>query len=110
MSDDNQIEIPPSFVALFVAPGRTRPQAPRSEIAARYGLCEDLATMLTETAHDRLWELGIAQTDVLARIHHGLLIDDSVVNTAEAQWVIRRLAELLDWDAPAFGTDAAAPP
>lgn len=49
MSNENQIEIPPSFIVLFVDPGRQRPNAPHDVVAARYELCEDLATMLTET-------------------------------------------------------------
>ena len=49
MSDDNQIEIPPSFMALYLDPGRHKPNAPRDVITGRYELCDDLATMLTET-------------------------------------------------------------
>ena len=100
MSDDNQIEVPPSFIALFVAPGRIKPNAPRAEIQQRYEFCEDLASMLTETAQSRLWELGITEGDVLARIHSGLLAGGAGVNAAEAQWVLRRLAELLGWESP----------
>lgn len=100
MSDDNQIEVPPSFIALFVEPGRIKPNAPRAEIQQRYEFCEDLASMLTETAQSRLWELGITEDDVLARIHGGLLAGEVGVNEAEAQWVLRRLAELLGWESP----------
>lgn len=101
MSDENQIVLPPSFVALFVAPGRTRPGASRGEISARHEFCEDLATMLTETASARLWELGITEADVLERIHRGLLVPGTPVSPAEAQWVIRRLAEMMGWPMPA---------
>jgi hypothetical protein len=100
MSDDNQIEVPPSFIALFVEPGRIKPNAPRAEIQQRYEFCEDLASMLTETAQSRLWELGITEADVLARIHGGLLSGEVGVNATEAQWVLRRLAELLGWESP----------
>lgn len=100
MSDDNQIEVPPSFIALFVEPGRIKPNAPRAEIQQRYEFCEDLASMLTETAQSRLWELGITEADVLARIHAGLLAGEVGVNEAESQWVLRRLAELLGWESP----------
>ncbi|MBP6646793.1 MAG: hypothetical protein KA207_13105 [Burkholderiaceae bacterium] len=34
---------------------------------------------------------------VLERCHRGLIGEGAVVNEAEAQWVIRRLAELLEW-------------
>ncbi|MBC7995432.1 MAG: ATPase with chaperone activity [Rhizobacter sp.] len=100
MSDDNQIEVPPSFIALFVEPGRIKPNASRAEIQQRYEFCEDFASMLTETAQSRLWELGITEADVLARIHAGLLAGEVGVNEAEAQWVLRRLAELLGWESP----------
>lgn len=100
MSDDNQIEVPPSFIALFVEPGRIKPNAPRAEIQQRYEFCEDLASMLTETAQSRLWELGITEGDVLERIHQGLLAGPVGVNAAEARWVTRRLAELLGWESP----------
>lgn len=100
MSDDSQILVPPSFVALYLAPGQTRPSASRAEITARHEFCEDLATMLTETAADKRWELGVTEADVLERVHRGLLGDASTVSAAEARWVTRRLAELLGWDAP----------
>ena len=45
MSEDNQIIIPPSFIALFVPPGRIKPTEPREVIAERYELCEDLARL-----------------------------------------------------------------
>ena len=98
MSDDSQIHVPPSFVALFVEPGRIKPRASREAIAARYELCEDLATMLVEHAGTTRWQLGVTGDDVLERIRRGLLSDDSGVDAAEAQWVVRRLAELLGWD------------
>ncbi len=46
MSDENQLIVPPSFIALFIDPGRSRPNAPREFIAARYDLCEDMANLL----------------------------------------------------------------
>lgn len=99
MSDGNQIIIPPSFIALFVEPGRTKPSATREHIYARYDLCEDLANMLTEQATNKLWELGITEADVLERIHQGLGDDEIGLTAAEAQWVILRLAEILGWQA-----------
>ena len=50
MSIDNQIEIPPSFIALYLTPGRDRPNATHEVILARYELCEDMACILTEHA------------------------------------------------------------
>ena len=98
MSDDNQIDIPASFIALFVAPGRQKPSEPRHVVADRYELCEDMATMLTETAKNMLFSLGISEHEVLVRIERGLTGDDSVVSVPEAQWVMQRLAELIGWD------------
>ncbi len=102
MSDVNQIVVPPSFVALFVPPGRSKPTASREDIAARYEFCEDLASMLTEHASSKLWELGITEADMLERMHRGLVSGDMTLEPLEAQWVICRLAELLGWDAGVF--------
>jgi hypothetical protein len=97
MSDESQIVVPPSFIALFVPPGRIKPTAPRTEIAARYEFCEDLAQMLTEQAQDKRWQLGVTEDIVLERMLGGLQADGSVVSATEAVWVVTRLAELLDW-------------
>lgn len=97
MSDESQIAIPASFIALYVDPGRIKPRASREEIAARYEFCEDLATMLVDHARTKLWELGVTEVDVLERIRRGLATGQSGVSSAEAVWVIRRLAELLGW-------------
>ena len=98
MSDDNQIDIPASFIALFVAPGRQKPSEPRHVVADRYELCEDMAIMLTETAKNMLFSLGISEHEVLVRIQRGLTGDNSVVSVPEAQWIMQRLAELLAWE------------
>lgn len=107
MSEDSQIVVPPSFVALFVPPGRIKPTAGRDEIASRYELCEDLAQMLTEQATTKRWDLGVTETDVLERFERGLRADGGVVNLAEARWVVRRLAELLGWPDPGPAVNAA---
>ena len=112
MSDESQIVVPPSFIALFVVPGRSKPTAPRAEIAARHEFCEDLANLLTEPASTRLWELGVTEADVLERMHRGLSVDTpespATVSPVEARWVICRLAELLGWPMPA-GCEGAPP-
>ena len=101
--NDSQIEIPPSFLALFMEPGRSKPTATRFFIAQRYELCEDMAQLLTQTAQEMLHRLGIAERDVLQRCYQGLCgdnpVDNPVVNPQEARWVVRRLAELLGWQA-----------
>ncbi|CAN5741219.1 hypothetical protein BH11PSE8_BH11PSE8_17960 [soil metagenome] len=97
MSDDNQIEIPPTFIALFVPPGRIKPTESREFIAARYEFCEDLANLMTEHARSMLFSLGVDESDVLERCHRGLLDAASGVSKPEAGWVVQRLAELLEW-------------
>ena len=97
MSEENQIVIPPSFIALFVPPGRLRPTESRAHIAERYELCEDFAQMLVETATSKRFELGADEADVLDRIARGLAAPGSLLDTAEAGWVLSRLAELLGW-------------
>ena len=97
MSDENQLTIPPSFIALFVPPGRIKPNASREQIAERYEFCEDLATMMMDSAKTLLWELGVTEADVLERVRRGLLTDESGVDAPQAEWVTHRLAELLDW-------------
>lgn len=103
MSDDNQIIVPPSFVALFVPPGRIKPTQPRGHIAARYELCEDLAQALVEHAQTVHFDTGADEGEVLRRMQSGLASPEGVVDAAEAVWVTRRLAELLGWPDPGGG-------
>jgi hypothetical protein len=98
MSDDNQIIIPPSFISIFVEPGRIKPSASKEHIHERYDLCEDMAHLLTEQASNKLWELGITEADVLLRIGKGLCGTDIGLSEQEVQWVIKRLAEILGWE------------
>jgi hypothetical protein len=100
MYDHNQIEVPDSFVALFIDPGRQRPNASRAEVSARYEFCEDLANHLFEYARAQHHDLGIDEGEVLARVLLGLQQPDSSVSPAEARWVVRRLAELESWPDP----------
>ncbi len=101
MSEDNQIVIPASFIAVFVPPGRIRPTASRQEMAQRYDLCEDLAQMLTDPAADKHAMLGVDEEEVLRRMKLGLLEMTAVdITPAEAQWVVCRLSELLGWPMP----------
>jgi hypothetical protein len=101
--DENQTIVPPSFIALYVPSGRSRPTESRAVIAARHDLCEDMAQMLTDHARATLFALSITEELVLDRVYRGLLADAAVVSADEARWVTQRLAELLDWPQPAFG-------
>ena len=92
MSDENQIVIPPSYTALCVPAGRSRPSAGQAQMSARYEFCEDLANLLTEHARPTRRELAISEGDALER-------------------VLRRLVELLDWAAlerPDLSADQSA--
>jgi hypothetical protein len=96
MSDDYQIEIPPSFQALHVD-ARQRLTLPLAEYRARYEICEDLANHLSEHCRSIHVEIGVDEQEVLARCLQGLYTPDSGVSEAEAGWVVTRLAELLGW-------------
>ena len=100
MSDASQIDIPPSFVALFVTPGHTRPHTAREVVAARYELCEDLAQSLAPTASHMQLARDLHTADVLSQCQQAISGPDAVIEGAEAHWVVCRLAELLDWDMP----------
>jgi hypothetical protein len=97
VSEDSQIRVPERFIALFIEPGRIKPRLSRTEIETRHELCEDLAQMLTDTAREQAWALGITGDDVLERIRRGLPGCGLEIDPAEQGWVIGRLAELMGW-------------
>jgi len=107
MDDPNQIEVPPSFLALFTSPSGQRLTEPMATVRARYELCEDLAQMLTEQAGVALFRSGGTEGVVLEQIRLGLAGAESPVQPAEAAWVVRRLAELLGWEPPEASPAAA---
>jgi hypothetical protein len=98
MTIDNQIEPPQSFMAMYVTPGRSRPNAPQEIVLARYEQCEDMACILTEHAQTLAFKENFSESEVLARCHQGLRDDASDFNEMEAAWVICRLTELLGWE------------
>ncbi|MDB5956837.1 ATPase with chaperone activity [Ramlibacter sp.] len=100
MHDPNQIEVPPSFLALFTTPSGHRLTEPMSTVRERYELCEDLAQMLTDRASTAQFKSGASAGEVLQQIQLGLTAEGSTVQPSEATWVVTRLAELLDWRAP----------
>jgi hypothetical protein len=101
MDDYNQIEVPPSFVALFTSPSGVRLTEPMTTVRRRYELCEDLAQMLTDQASTALFKSGGSEREVLEKMQLALTDAESPVQPAEATWVVRRLAELLGWESPA---------
>ena len=107
MDDTSQIQPPPSFVELFRdRAGRIR--TPLAEVVQRYELCEDLACHLVEQAQTLYYSGNSSEEGVLLGFHTGLAAEGSVVSTAEAGWVIQRLAELLEWRAPQLPTGEQA--
>lgn len=100
---DNQIEIPQSFIALYVKPGRSTPNAPQEAVIARYEQCEDMASVLTEHAQTLAFKENFTEAEVLVRCHQGLLAAPAEFTAEEACWVIHRLAELLGWPAMESG-------
>jgi hypothetical protein len=100
MDEHSQIVIPEAFVDLYRPTPHGRPTLGRVEIAARHELCEDLAQAMTEHARTMLFGAGLAEDEVLRRCHHGLRAPGAGLSAAEATWVVRRLAELLDWPQP----------
>ncbi|RZL85837.1 MAG: hypothetical protein EOP82_31840 [Variovorax sp.] len=101
MSDDYQIDIPPSFFALYTD-ARQRLSEPISVVRARYEVCEDLAQLLVAQAQLLHHTELPSEEGILSRIHAGLQSAESGVSAAEAGWIVRRLAELLGWDCPAL--------
>lgn len=97
MSIDNQIEPPQSFMAMYATPGSSRPNAPQEVVLARYELCEDMASLLTEQAGVIAFKEGLGEKDILLRCHRGLREDPQGLSEREAVWVIQRVAELLEW-------------
>ncbi len=108
MSDENQIEIAQTFIALHVRPGRSRPDAPHAVVLARYEQCEDTAQALVLHAQTWAFKENLPEQEILQRCHQGLLADASAFSAPEAGWVISRLAELLDWTVPEFVSPGAA--
>jgi hypothetical protein len=97
MSEEHQVHLPESFVAIYVPIGKLKPTLSREQLLQRYELCEDMAHLLTERAADLQFQLGITEAMALDQCENGLLAEPAVVSPAEARWVVCRLAELLQW-------------
>lgn len=98
MYDHNQTLVPDSFLALHSRHGR--PLLSREEMEARHEVCETIASQLAAA----LAQHGVGvddSTDALARVRDGLLGDDGDASGAdESDWVVRRIAELMEWPQP----------
>lgn len=108
MEDENQIVVPPAFLALF-QDRRGRLQEPPALVRERYELCEDMASSLVERAlqviHGAPSEAGVLQA-----FHAALNQPATGLHADEARWVVLRLAELLNWPSPPLDTSAVSPP
>ena len=108
MDDDNQIHVPPSFMAVYTdTRGRLTDKA--DTVRTRYELCEDLAGHLVEHAQTLYHVQAPSEAEILRRIHAGLCTAESGVSVAEATWIVTRLAELLVWQCPVLVAPQPAP-
>ena len=114
--EDNQIHVPPSFLAVY-ADSRQRLREPASVVRNRYELCEDLAGHLVEQAQTLYHVQAPSEAEILRRIHAGLCAAESGVSVDEASWITTRLAELLNWPCPVLtqpateeGAEGEGPP
>ena len=96
MTDEYQIDIPPSFFAVYTN-ARQRLSEPIEVVRARYEICEDLANHLVGHAQLQHHTEVPVESDILRRIHSGLATPDAGVSAEEAAWIVHRLAELLEW-------------
>lgn len=101
--DDYQIPLPASFQALH-ADARGRLLAPLDAVRARYEWCEDLAQLLVERVGSEQPQDSWRDQERLLGLCRAGLGDGreagATQSAAEADWIVRRLAELLGWAAP----------
>jgi hypothetical protein len=100
MDDSNQIEVPPSFLALFTSRGGHRLLQPMDTVRERYEMCEDLAHMLAERAAAEHFKAGGSERETLAKMELALSDPASGLEPGEVSWVVTRLAEVLGWELP----------
>lgn len=94
--DDSQIQVPESFQSLFRQGASARLNEPWHHVMARYETCEDLAQGLAPQARALVADLGVTSLDVAQKVGAGLMHPSVGLSPEEAQWVVRRLQELLD--------------
>lgn len=99
MDDTSQIQPPESFANLFRGRAGIL-KTPIAEVVTRYELCEDLACHLVEQAQTVYHAGNTSEAGVLQGFYNAIAENDSALSPKEAGWVIQRLAELLQWQAP----------
>jgi hypothetical protein len=95
MSDNRQISVPASFIALYVTPGAMQHHPNRAWLEQRHDLCEDLVQLLCEQIRDKVWQLGITQSDAIDRIERSLPTLSIELSNPEIVWVLHRIREVL---------------
>lgn len=100
MIDQSQTPGLRAFVQMYAADSRAaRDIGP--VIGERYEICEHLAQALARLLDDMQRTTGVPAHAVRDRVQAGLLRQESIVTPAEAQWVMARLASLMeDFEAP----------
>ena len=96
MIDQSQTPGLRAFVEMYTADTRAaRDIGP--VIGERYELCEHLAQALSRQLADMHNSIGLPTRLVRERVREGLMRQEAIVTEPEAQWVMARLADLLDW-------------
>ncbi len=95
MTDERQIVVPASFLALYTPTGKTRPTPPREWLEQRHDLCEDFSQLLYETVTEKILALGITESDAVERVQRGMAELALDLSEAETEWVMTRLDEIL---------------
>jgi hypothetical protein len=98
MYEHNQTLVPDSFLALYVAQGR--PTRDRAFVEARHEMCEDLAQQTSDFCQSLQFSKELTELATLEKCRLGLLASPTAVAESEADWVICRVAELLNWPLP----------
>ena len=80
---------------IYTPTGQRRPSVPRPWLEERHDLCEDLAQLLAEKVKEKVWQLGITESDALDRIAMGLTELSLDLSESEQTWVLARTQEVL---------------
>jgi len=96
MYDDNQTFVPDSFIELY-QDARGRLTIGKPELAALYEFSEDMAQLLVDQCQLIHHRDGVDEDQILTRCFAGLVAEPTSLAPPQAQWIVRRSAELLQW-------------
>ncbi|MGA0609664.1 hypothetical protein [Caldimonas sp. KR1-144] len=88
--------MPDSFVELY-QDERQRLTIGKQALASLYEFSEDMANLLVEQCQTLHHRDGIDEDQILSRCFNGLVAAPTSLPAAQAQWIVRRTAELLQW-------------